>query len=220
MRMGERSMRIVLVEDQVMLRELLTLFLGVQEDMEVVEVLGDASHALAAVEDNEADLVLMDICTEGGSSGLVAAHDIKAAYPECRIVLMTGTPDITHMHQAQEAGVEGFIYKDAELADLLTTLRYAHKGYTVFPSEERAKVRGMSFNDDEVRLLRLICDGCSRKQISEQLGLSQGTIKRRVGELLAKTGHENVFKLAVTAVAKGYIDPGVKRREGYEDELE
>ena len=109
MRMGERSMRIVLVEDQVMLRELLTLFLGVQEDMEVVEVLGDASRALAAVEDNEADLVLMDICTEGGSSGLVAAHDIKAAYPECRIVLMTGTPDITHMHQAQEAGVEGFI---------------------------------------------------------------------------------------------------------------
>lgn len=210
-------MRIVLVEDQVMLRELLALYLGIQEDMEVVDSLGDASCALASVEENDADLVLMDICTEGGSSGLVAACDIKAHHPECHIVLMTGTPDITHMNHAQEIGVEGFIYKDADLTDLLTTLRYAQKGYTVFPPEERSKVRGMAFNDDEVRLLRLICDGCSRKQISEHLGLSQGTIKRRVGELLAKTGHENVFKLAVTAVAKGYIDPGVKRREDHAD---
>lgn len=205
-------MKIVLVEDQVMLRELLVLYLGIQEDMEVVAALGDANRAMGAMTGAEVDLVLMDICTERGNSGLVAAQGIKEKFPSCRIVLMTGTHDVSHMGHAQQIGVDGFIYKDAGLGDLLATLRFAHEGYTVFPAKEgHPNASIMSFSRDEVRLLRLICEGCSRKQLAEELCVSQGTVKRRVGELLAKTGYENVFKLAVVAIAKGYIDPRVKR---------
>lgn len=194
-----------------MFRELLVLYLDVQEDMEVVAALGDASLALDAVESNGTDIVLMDICTECGNSGIVAARDIREKRPNVRIVLMTGTRDISHMGHARQVGADGFIYKESTLEELLATLRFAQDGYTVFPSKEHHGINGVSFSRSEVRLLRLICEGYSRKQIAQELCVSQGTVKRRVGELLAKTGYENVFKLAVVAIAKGYIDPRVKR---------
>lgn len=209
--------KIVIVEDQVMLRELLVLYLDVQEGMEVAAALGDASQALEAVESSGADIVLMDICTECGNSGIVAARDIRESRPEVRIVLMTGTRDISHMGHARQVGADGFIYKDSSLKELLATLRFAHEGYTVFPSNEYPGTSSVRFNRDEVRLLRLICEGCSRRQIAQELCVSEGTVKRKVGELLAKTGYENVFKLAVVAIAKGYIDPRVKRCELRDD---
>ncbi len=194
-----------------MFRELLVLYLNFQEDMEVVAALGDASRALDAVESNGTDIVLMDICTECGNNGIVAARDIREKRPNVRIVLMTGTRDISHMGHARQVGADGFIYKESTLEELLATLRFVQDGYTVFPSKEHHGINGVSFSRSEVRLLRLICEGYSRKQIAQELCVSQGTVKRRVGELLAKTGYENVFKLAVVAIAKGYIDPRVKR---------
>ena len=87
--------KIVIVEDQTMLRDSLAQTIDAQPDMEVVASLGDAAFALDEVEKTGATCALLDVCTENDSSGIVAARRIKESHPEVRVVIMTGMPEIT-----------------------------------------------------------------------------------------------------------------------------
>ena len=86
---------IVIVEDQGILRESLACTLNLQEDMQVARTLSDAADALDVVRETNANLALLDVCTENGSSGIAAAKQIREACPDTKIVIMTGMPEIT-----------------------------------------------------------------------------------------------------------------------------
>ena len=103
--------RLMIVEDQAMLRDSLACTINTQSDMEVVASLGDAAEALEALERSGATCALLDVCTENDSSGIVAARKIKEAHPEVKVVIMTGMPEITFVEQARTAGVDSFVYK-------------------------------------------------------------------------------------------------------------
>lgn len=103
--------RVLIVEDQAILRESLARSVGDQPDMTVVAAIADASEALDVVLRERPDMILMDVCTEHDSNGIVAAARIKEAMPGCRIIIMTGMPEITFVDQAREAGVDSFVYK-------------------------------------------------------------------------------------------------------------
>ena len=103
--------RVLIVEDQAILRESLARSVGDQPDMTVVAAIADASEALGVALKERPDMILMDVCTEHDSNGIVAAARIKEQLPECRIIIMTGMPEITFVDQAREAGVDSFVYK-------------------------------------------------------------------------------------------------------------
>ena len=103
---------VLIVEDQAILRESLARSIADQPDMTVAAAIADASCALEVVREQRPDMILMDVCTEHDSSGIVAAGHIKEEVPECRIVIMTGMPEITFVDQAREAGVDSFVYKN------------------------------------------------------------------------------------------------------------
>ena len=90
---------IVIVEDQGILRESLACTLNLQEDMQVARALSDAADALDVVRETNANLALLDVCTENGSSGIAAAKQIREACPDTKIVIMTGMPEITFIEQ-------------------------------------------------------------------------------------------------------------------------
>ena len=92
---------IVIVEDQGILRESLACTLNLQEDMQVARALSDAADALDVVRETNANLALLDVCTENGSSGIAAAKQIREACPDTKIVIMTGMPEITFIEQAK-----------------------------------------------------------------------------------------------------------------------
>ena len=98
--------RVLIVEDQAILRESLARSVGDQPDMIVVSAIADASEALGVALKERPDMILMDVCTEHDSNGIVAAARIKEQLPECRIIIMTGMPEITFVDQAREAGVD------------------------------------------------------------------------------------------------------------------
>ena len=108
--------KIVIVEDQTMLRDSLAQTIDAQPDMEVVASLADAAFALGEVEKTGATCALLDVCTENDSSGIVAARRIKESHPEVRVVIMTGMPEITFIEQARAAHVDSFVYKNATFA--------------------------------------------------------------------------------------------------------
>ena len=206
--------RIVLVEDQAMLRESLACTINAQEDMEVVASLADAADALEATRRTGATCALLDVCTENDSSGIVAARLIKEALPDVRVVIMTGLPEITFVDRAREAGVDSFVYKNVGTGELLGIIRSTMEGYSTFPlSKQRIIPDGVELSQVEIDILRLVCESKTRREIAAELYLSEGTVKRHISEILAKTGYDNILRLAVHAVSNGLIVPGMGRRD-------
>lgn len=111
-------MRLLIVEDEVILRDSLAKSLGKERDVEAVFTLADAFDVVDVVAAKDIDIILMDVCTENDSSGLVAAQKVKEAYPDVRIVIMTGMPEVSFVKQAREVGAESFIYKNVSLSYL------------------------------------------------------------------------------------------------------
>mgnify|MGYP000003210698 FL=1 len=193
-----------------MLRESLAMAIDAQEDMQVAGMLADAAEAPDLVERIHPDLVLMDVCTENDSSGIVAAKRIKDQHPEVYVVIMTGMPDITFVQQTRAAGADSFVYKNVSTTELLSVIRSTMEGYSTFPARPRLATTALNLTDSEVEVLRLVCEAKSRREIASELFLSEGTVKRRISEILAKTGYDSIMKLAVNAVAKGYIVPRLR----------
>ena len=149
-------MRVLLVEDETMLRESLAHTLNSEFDIEVVETLGDAANVMEVLCSTPVDIILMDVCTEGGSSGIVAAKKAKEEFPEIRIVIMTGLPEMTFVDLAKEAGVDSFIYKNVGTSELLGVLRSTLEGYSTYPTKRPiAMVDDFRFDSEEIAILRL-----------------------------------------------------------------
>ena len=206
-------MKILIVEDQAMLRESLSLAIGSQEDMQVVGSIADARDAMTQAKRTEADMILMDVCTENDSSGIAACRKIKAQMPQIRVVIMTGMPEMTFLRQAKDAGADSFAYKNMGTQDLLNVIRSTAEGYSTFPADTNNEMDGIKLTEEEMQILRLVCEAKGRKEIAEALYMSEGTVKRRISEILAKTGYRSILKLAVHAVSNGYIVPRVKNDE-------
>ena len=202
--------RIVLVEDQAMLRESLAIAIDAQEDMETVATLSKATDALDAAKTYSPDLMLMDVCTEDDASGISAAAQIKRDLPGIRVVVMTGIPEITFIEQAHAAGADSFVYKNVSTAELISIIRSTMEGYSTFPAAQLGDKTLESLDEEEIQILRLVCENKSRREIANELFLSEGTVKRRISTILAKTGYDSIMKLAVHAVSDGYIVPKLK----------
>ena len=203
--------RIALVEDQTMLRESLAIAINAQEDMEVVAAISKATDALEIVKKRSPDLMLMDVRTEDDESGIAAAARIKRFRPSTRIVIMTSVPEITFIEQARAAGADSFVYKNVGTDELFSIIRSTLEGHATFPVTQLADATLESLDDEEVQILRLVCENKSRREIAAEMFLSEGTVKRRISAILAKTGYDSIMKLAIHAVSDGYIVPQVEK---------
>ncbi len=125
--------------------------------------------------------------------------------------ILPGLPEVSFIRQARDAGIDSFIYKNVGTKELLGVLRSTLDGYTTFPIRRGDDVFGaVELSGEEVQILRLACEAKSRKEIAEELLISEGTAKRRISELLAKTGYDSLLKLAVHAVSSGHIVPSME----------
>ena len=114
--------------------------------------------------------------------------------------------------QAREAGVDSFVYKNVGIDELFAVMRSTLAGYCTFPKPPESIFSGTAALDDvELSILRLACEVKSRREIAAELFMSEGTIKRRISEILSKTGYDNIMRLAVRAVTEGSIVPNMER---------
>lgn len=199
-------MKVLVVEDQKLMLDSLTRLLNAQSDFEVVGALTDASQALDFVKHTPTDLVLMDIYTKDGASGISAAKELRESFSDLKIVLMTAMPDITFIQDAKAAGVNSFVYKDVSSQQLLTVLRSTAQDYSTFPQPPAMPFLGYNtLTDRELQVLRDTCAGKSRKEIAQEHSLSENTIKATISSILTKTGYQSIAKLAIHAIANGFV---------------
>ncbi|WP_405861175.1 response regulator transcription factor [Streptomyces sp. NBC_00090] len=197
------TIRVVFVDDQVMVRDGFVMVVESQDDMEVVGEAGDGAEALDLLAGRRADIVLMDVRMPR-LDGVEATRRLLA-HPDAPKVIVLTTFDLDeHAFAALQAGASGFLVKDAPAEDLLAAIRTVHRGDAVIaPSTTRrlldhvaADLPGRhgaadpvaSLTDRERDVLLLIARGASNATIARQLFLSEGTVKTHVGRILAKLG--------------------------------
>jgi len=205
-----RMIEILIVEDVAMLRESLEQVIGGQEDMEVVGSTDDAAEAPELCRQLRPDLVLMDVVTKNSSSGITYTAHIREEFPEIKVVIMTALPEISFAEEARKAGAHSFIDKDMGNEHLFHVIRSTMKGYSIYSGFSDRQHFAAKFTDKEIAVLRLICQGMARGEMSARLGISESTIKQCITSILDKTGFDSISKFAIYAVGEGLIVTNAK----------
>lgn len=176
-----------------------------------VASLSTAEMALAQCARHTVELVLMDVCTKGSRDGIDVAAEIKARYPETKVIIITSMVEESYLKRAKAAGAESFWYKDVSPESLLEVMDRTMAGESLYPDrtpETRlGQVSSTQLTPREIEVLRLVCEGLEYEEIAAELGISSRTVKRFVSSLLEKTGYSNRTRLAIAVTKKNFILP-------------
>ena len=201
--------KVLIVEDQQMPRQLLEIFISSNKNYVHQASLNDASLALAYCQNKEVDLILMDVYTFQGNSGLLAAEEIKKQFPNIKIIIVTSLPEYSWIKKAKEIGVDSFWYKDENKENIIEIIDRTMKGEHIYPDEtpmvKFGQVTNHDLTDRELEILKEMLTGDSNQEIAERLFLSPGTVKRHVENLLFKTGFHTRTELVAEAVRLGIV---------------
>ncbi len=139
-----------------------------------------ADVALAYCKRQMIDLILMDVCTSGNKDGIEAAAEIKAAFPNIKIIIVTSMVEVGFLERAKAAKVDSFWYKDLSPEDLLDVIDRTMAGEQIFPQETPPVKLGLVSSADltakEIQVLRLVCDGLEYSEIAQALSITERTV--------------------------------------------
>jgi DNA-binding NarL/FixJ family response regulator len=203
--------RVLLVDDQPLIRAGLRMLCAAEEDLEVVGEAGDGREAVSLAERLAPDVIVMDLRMPG-VDGITATSRILAGRPATRVLVLTTFGDDDHLYPALTAGACGFLLKDAPPADLLAGIRRAASGDSAFSpdvlrrlvahavrSRAPATTRKPGLTGREQAVLDLVGEGLSNAEIGERLHIGVTTVKTHITALMTKTGSPNRVRLALYA---------------------
>jgi DNA-binding NarL/FixJ family response regulator len=196
--------KILVVEDQTMLRDTLVFTLNNQEGLKVIGVTDDASEAPQLCSELKPDLVLMDVIT-GKTNGIIFAAKIRNEMPDIKIIIMTAYPDITFINEARKAKAHSFIYKSAGADKLLHIIHSTMENNGYYPSPEVLTSFTSPLTEREITIVRLIYQGTPRNKMQDKLNMSEITIKRAIKSILDKTGFDSIMDFALYAAVSNII---------------
>ncbi|MBY4598904.1 response regulator transcription factor [bacterium BD-1] len=198
--------RLVLAEDQALVRGALAALLGLETDLAVVAEAGDGEAAWQAVQQHQPDLLVTDI-EMPHLTGLDLALRVRDAGLATRVVIITTFARAGYLRRALDAGVRGYLLKDAPSAQLAAALRQVHAGGRVIDPQLAVAAWGEQdpLTERERQVLRLAGEGVKTADIAERLHLSHGTVRNYLSEAIGKLGAENRIEAWRTARAKGWL---------------
>ena len=207
--MANELTTVLLVDDHHVVRDSFRKVFSEQNGFRVVAELAAAFLAEGACAAFRPELVLMDVCTDGGFSGLDALGHLRELFPDMKIILMSGFDEISYAPRAKELGADAFIFKSKSTEFFLDTARKVLAGGTYFPEPKRIPLpQGETpLSEREMELLRLLCTHKSRAEVAEALFISEKTVKRHIENMLAKTGFSSSVELIIYVISNGWINP-------------
>jgi two-component system response regulator DesR len=198
--------RLVLAEDQAMVRGALAALLRLEPDFELLAEAGDGESAWDAVRTHAPDLLVTDI-EMPGLTGLDLAQRIRAEQCPTRVVILTTFGRAGYLRRALDAGVRGYLLKDAPSQQLAAALRQVHAGGRAIDPQLAAAAWDETdpLSERERAVLRLAGEGAKSADIAARLHLSQGTVRNYLSEAIGKLGAENRIEAWRIARAKGWL---------------
>lgn len=198
--------RLVLAEDQALVRGALAALLGLEHDLEVAAACADGDSALAEVQRLGPDLLVTDI-EMPGRTGLELAEAVRALELPTRVVIVTTFARAGYLRRALDAGVRGYLLKDAPAEKLADALRQVHRGGRAIDPQlaMTAWDEVDPLNERERQVLRLAGEGAKSADIAARLNLSQGTVRNYLSEAIGKLGAENRIEAYRVARQRGWL---------------
>ncbi|MCX5610595.1 MULTISPECIES: response regulator transcription factor [unclassified Streptomyces] len=199
--------RVLLAEDQGMMRGALALLLGLEEDIEVVAQVAAGDEIVPAALEARPDVALLDIELPG-RSGLDAAAELRTRCPGCRVLILTTFGRPGYLRRAMEAGAAGFLVKDGPVEELAAAIRRVLAGETVIDPSLAAAALGAGPNPltrREVDVLNAAVDGATVADIAAKLYLSESTVRNYLSSAIGKTGTRNRMEAVRAARRQGWL---------------
>lgn len=209
-----KPIRVLIVDDHVIVREGLNILLGDEPGFDVVGMAGESDTALALAKKHKPDVVLMDLVMPG-LDGIETTRRVRAVVPSTQVLVLTSFADDQRVRAAIQAGAIGYLLKDVLKPDLLNAIRSAAEGKpALHPEAQQFLMKQVSGKEStlhdnltarEFNILTLIAEGKSNKEIALALHLTEGTIKGYVSTIFDKLNVEDRTQAALYAVKHGLV---------------
>lgn len=199
--------RVVLAEDQSMVRGALASLLGLEPDIEVVGEAANGDEVITVAEATRPDIALLDI-EMPGRDGISAAEELHRRVPGCRVVILTTFGRPGYLRRAMEAGAVAFLVKDSPASELAAAIRRVLRGERVIDPGLAAAALSAgpnSLSPRERDVLSAAADGSTINDISLRLHLSEGTVRNYLSAAIQKTGARNRIEAVQKAQAQGWL---------------
>lgn len=212
--MTAEPVRVLVVDDQQLIREGIASLLSIQDGIEVVGTACDGRDAVDKALTLSPDVVLMDVRMPE-MDGVQAVAALKLRLPACRVVMLTTFDDQQYVVQALRAGAAGYLLKDLPSRELAAAVRLAHAGVMQFDPAAAARLASaigtppvqldVPLTTREIDVLRLVAQGLTNREIARQLHLSEGTVKNYLSRVLERLGLRDRTQAAVYARDHGLL---------------
>jgi DNA-binding NarL/FixJ family response regulator len=221
--MNEKKIKVLLVDDQTMIRQGFGFVIGLQSDMMLIGEASDGKEAVDMAMERNPDVILMDIQMPY-MSGIEATQAIMTRMLETKIVILTTFDDQEYIYLGIRSGAVGYLLKDAEVEGMLEAVRSAFRGEAVYKTGLAAnalsRVVASGFiipvtgdkpllleplTDREQEILQEMASGLRNNQIAQKLTITEGTVKSHVHRILQKFGCEDRTQVVVTALRNGMV---------------
>lgn len=202
------NIRIMIVEDQAMVRGALAALLALEPDLEIVAECADGESALSQLDNVDPDVVLMDIELPG-VSGIDTIEEISKRCSSAKSIVLTTFGRPGYLRSALDAGAVGFLVKDAPAAELAISIRKVHSGGRAIDPELAMAALSLGPNPLTPRqreVLRLTRLGLSVGAMAEKLSLTEGTVRNYLSEAISATCAENRYDAARVAESSGWLE--------------
>jgi DNA-binding NarL/FixJ family response regulator len=209
-------MKVIICDDQAIIRDGLELLLKLEKDIEVVGLAQDGAEAVDLVNSKTPELILMDLKMPG-MNGVEATRQIRTRHPEIKVLVLTTYDDDEWVFDAIRAGASGYLLKDTPREKVIEAIQGTVTGdsfvdpavtgkllaQVVSKQEQPASVITSQLTDREVDVLRLIARGLNNASIAEQLHLSEGTVRNHVSAIFTKLDLTDRTQAAILAIRHG-----------------
>jgi DNA-binding NarL/FixJ family response regulator len=204
---AKSKIRILLVDDHILMRIGLASDANHEPDMEVVAEAEDGAEALAAYRAARPDVVVLDLRMPR-QNGIETIGEIRRAFADARILVLSNYSGGDDIGSAMQAGATGYAVKEMALDQILDAIRKVHAGEQFLPPEIARRLAGRLLSNlsaRELEVLKLITRGLSNKEIAGELKLVEGTVKLHVSSILSKLGVVDRTQAIITAIKRGIV---------------
>lgn len=201
------SIRILIADDQDLIRGALAALLGLEEDLEIVAQTGRGDEVAALVAEHDVDVALLDI-EMLGRNGIDVAAELTSSGSSCRALIVTTFGRPGYLRRAMAAGARGFVVKDTPAEQLAKTIREVAAGRRVVDPVLAAESMGVGespLSPREAEVLAAAADGASVREIAARVHLSAGTVRNHLSAAIGKTGAANRAEAARIARDRGWL---------------
>jgi DNA-binding NarL/FixJ family response regulator len=202
------KIRVMVIDDHVMVRQGIVALLSMQRDLHVVAEAGDGESALTMFRAERPDVTLVDLRLPK-KDGVAVIRELRAEFPRGRFLVLTTYDGEDGVWQALQAGASGYLLKGASRTELCEAIRAVHAGRRYVPPDlaERVLPRPPSdgLTERELAVLAGIARGLGNKAIGAELGISESTVKGHVNNVLGKLGVTDRTQALVVAIRRGLV---------------